>query len=63
MYKDTYPPFKTTFIFNLVTNLEFCADESVWYLNISYTFFGTLVMMGLGRVLKMSFFLMRAETV
>lgn len=28
-----------------------------------YTFLGTLVMMGLGRVLKISFFLMRAVTV
>lgn len=45
-----------------VTNLESCADQSVSNI-INYTFFGTLVMIGLGRVLKMTFFLMRAETV
>lgn len=64
MYKDTNPPFKTTVCeYKCYKSRIPCWSVSLWYLNTSYTFFGTLVMMGLGRVLKISFFLMRAETV
>lgn len=41
----------------------FCDSEpyNAYDQALHYTFLGTLVMMGFGRVLKMSFFLMRAE--